>query len=58
MKCKDCPKFDKDAGCCGEMPSELDDMICLLRHACYMLNEIHYEIMEDIDEGDSWKFPA
>jgi len=55
MTCKHCPKFDKVQECCGELPSQLEDQICLLRHICYKLNDIHYELMEEVDEGDSWK---
>ena len=56
MKCADCPKFDKEMGCCGEIPSELENIVCLLRHICYSTNDIWQSLPEnDKEEGDGGK---
>ena len=55
MICANCPKFDKEIGSCGELPSQLENEICLLRHLCYMMNELYYAIDEQNDEGEEWK---
>lgn len=55
MKCKDCKDFDREVGCCGKMPSEIEEEICLLRHLCYSINSL-WQVMEDGNsDGDDWK---
>lgn len=38
MLCKDC--VDWTNGGCDRTPSQMDNIICLLRHICIHLNEI------------------
>lgn len=54
MICKECPKFDKELNCCGEIPSELENIVCLLRHICYGINVIYQEIIDDENEDVDW----
>jgi hypothetical protein len=50
MLCKDCQFLDKEYQVCSKKPSELDDIICLLRNVVWNIN-----LLEDEEEGEEWK---
>jgi hypothetical protein len=51
-KCLECKKFDKEHEVCGLEPSEIEEVVCLLR----WLIGLQLESMDERDEGDDWKF--
>jgi hypothetical protein len=55
VNCADCKDFDRVAGVCDKLPSELNDQICLLRHICYSINSLWQAISEEHDDDDFWK---
>jgi len=54
LKCQDCPSWDNDLGCTCK-PSEITDVVCLLRHIAITLNYLVQRIDSEIDDGEEWK---
>ena len=50
MKCRDCPRYDKELIACECSPYEIEDMTCLLKNIlCVLLNDVE-------DDGEDWKY--
>ena len=59
MKCsKECPSWDAEDEICMKLPSEIDDVNCLLRNQVWLLNILIEEIREQGSEGEDWKYPT
>ena len=59
MKCGiECKFWNRETETCGARPTEMNDIICLLRHLCFGVNYLvvdREEELEDKEEGEWWK---